>query len=205
MTLTAAAALGAGAPPAGAVSVPAGGAAWGSTNVFHGAGCTSLAHGVDCTVHASSEQPAGPLAGERCQAATAAVAVPGGTTVAFRCHVEFAASLALTGTPLAQQAEAAGAAVRIESGACAGLTVLGARIDVHDGLMGDYVVHPTLTVTPAGWVFRGTVVSFSQAPYHAVVLNAGGTILPACKRVGARRGETTVTFNGVFTGAYSFA
>jgi hypothetical protein len=169
--------------------------AWTSKNVSWARGCSGVRTGSDnCEITADSEEVGGTPG---CKAATLAVLSD------THCSAVFTADLALTGSGADQSGDNGDADYDIEVGACAGLTLSEAQVQIHDPYAGDFVVYPRVLVTNAGWTIQGNLVGVNVATQSVVVLHVAATIKPACTRVRVRRGETTLKFNGVFSGSYS--
>ena len=189
-----------------AAVLPVGAGSWSSNNVTQSAGCTGIGTGsLDCLLTAKSNVMT-PTARETCSNASFVIRQPVVVGTDFGCRVEFHATLRLTGTGTGTGIgnQETGLGIDIEVGACAGLTLSDAYVNIHDAAVGDYRVYPRVVVTSKGWKFQGNLVAVDATTSKVVVLNTAGSIIPGCKRVKARRGETSVTFSGVFSGTYTF-
>ncbi len=111
------------------------------------------------------------------------------------CHVDFNASLTVTGKGVGVSATEQ---TEIVAGACAGFTVSGATAKVSDNYLGTFDVPVKVAMTSSGWTFQGNYVFISAPTARVVVMNVVGSISPGCTR--ARNGS--VSFVGTFTGNY---
>jgi hypothetical protein len=182
------------APGNAAFNVKVGAGAWSSRNVTQSAGCAGHWTATTvCEITADSEQVGTP----GCKAGTLAVASDP------NCRAVFTGELTLTGSGTEQEATLGeDTDVEIEVGPCAGLTLSGAEVQIHDPYAGDYVVYPRVVVSNAAWKITGNLIGLNVSTQQVVVLNVSATIKPGCTKVKLRNGDTVVRFAGLFTGSY---